>query len=657
MQFEPVSWRERMLKAPRDSVSRCRHATWRRSRWHSRSVCSVRSTFGSDGEVVDVRSAQLRRLLGLLLTAQGRPRPASSLVDELWPDSQMPTDPRATVQTYVSRLRSTLGSEVITSTGGGYSLRVEPEVVDARHFERLLREAGRPLPASEREELLGEALALWRGEAFGELAGEPWCRAEAARLDELHAAAVDGHATTLLELGLATEAVAELTAAALRHPLRERTHLLLMRSLFAEGRQADALRVSHGYRRRLATDLGLEPGEAIAALESELASGTSETVPTPTLPGYDLLEQIGDGAQAIVYRALQRAVGREVAVKVIRPELADQPGFIGRFEREAQLVARLEHPSIVPLIDFWRRPGAAVLITRLLRGGTFRDRLERAPLSLGEATRLVRQIGGALIAAHQAGIVHLDVNPSNVFLDETANYFLGDFGIAHHRNAESEEFDRLAQGSPSYAAPEQLRGEPCGERADVYGLAATVHAALTGNRPYAGCGSAEELFGRQQHEPIGSIATARPEVPAAVDRVLARGTAKVVADRHHSVAELVTTLVAALGGGDRHDGSARDDQSALVPVRNPYKGLHAFDEADSIDFHGRATALAVVLDQIRRPELAVVTLVGPSGCGKSSLARAGLLPAILSGALGDRRRWLVAAMTPARRRLLRSPKR
>lgn len=146
--------------------------------------------------------------------------------------------------------------------------------------------------------------------------------------------------------------------------------------------------------------------------------------------GYTLGEKIGAGAFGAVYRAVQPLVEREVAIKIILPKYANHPDFIRRFETEAQLVARLEHPHIVPLYDYWREPGVAYLVMRLLRGGNVQDLIERGPLALDQIARLLDQIGSALQAAHRSGVVHRDLKPSNVFLDEDGNAYLADFGIA-----------------------------------------------------------------------------------------------------------------------------------------------------------------------------------------------------------------------------------
>src|SRR5512141_2404256 len=142
--------------------------------------------------------------------------------------------------------------------------------------------------------------------------------------------------------------------------------------------------------------------------------------------GYALGERIGSGGFGAVYRAMQPLVEREVAIKIILPKYANHPEFIRRFEAEAQLVARLEHPHIVPLYDYWREPNVAYLIMRLLRGGNVQELLRSGPLQPEETLRILEQIGSALGAAHRAGIIHRDLKPANVLLDTDHNAYLAD---------------------------------------------------------------------------------------------------------------------------------------------------------------------------------------------------------------------------------------
>ena len=232
--------------------------------------------------------------------------------------------------------------------------------------------------------------------------------------------------------GLNEEAVAQAQALAESEPLRDRPRSLLMRAMHANGRQAEALRVYSCYRRYLADETGLDPSEEIVELERRVARGdASLTSGVRALRGYELGERIGEGAFAVVHRAVQPGIEREVAVKIIRAELADQPDFIRRFEFEARTVARIEHPNVVPLFDFWREPGAAYLVMRLLQGGTVEQALRTSgPYSREQTMRLLDDVGGALETAHQAGVVHRDVRPANLLLDAEGTTYLADFGIA-----------------------------------------------------------------------------------------------------------------------------------------------------------------------------------------------------------------------------------
>jgi serine/threonine protein kinase len=179
-----------------------------------------------------------------------------------------------------------------------------------------------------------------------------------------------------LALGRHRELVAELEALAGRHPFRERLWGQLMVALYRSGRQREALDAYRRVRDTLAAERGIDPSPELRSLREQVVrqDPALDVVGQP-LCGYRLIERVGEGTFGTVHRAFQPEVGREVAVKVIRPGLANNPEFIRRFGAEAQLVARLEHPHIVPVYDYWREPEGAYLVMRYLRGGSLRDAL------------------------------------------------------------------------------------------------------------------------------------------------------------------------------------------------------------------------------------------------------------------------------------------
>src|SRR5262245_28414733 len=146
--------------------------------------------------------------------------------------------------------------------------------------------------------------------------------------------------------------------------------------------------------------------------------------------GYALRERLGIGGFGAVYRAAQSSIKREVALKIILPRFANHPEFIRRFEAEAQFVARLEHPYIVPRYDYWREPNSACLVMRYMRGGSLASALRDGPLAPAVVLQILEQVGAALAVAHRAGVVHRDLKPANLLRDAEGNTFLADFGIA-----------------------------------------------------------------------------------------------------------------------------------------------------------------------------------------------------------------------------------
>jgi WD40 repeat protein/DNA-binding SARP family transcriptional activator len=566
------------------------------------------------GRPISLGGPKQRAVLTHLLLRANQLVPAERLIDEVWGEAPPPAV-RSSLQSYVSHLRTALGAGRLEGRSQGYVLHVDPSEVDVSRFETLVAEARRVAAADPAKavRLYGEALALWRGAALDDLAGQASLRPVIARLEELRLAAVEEGVAAQLALGRHQELVAELETLVARHPLSERLWGHLMVALYRSGRQGDALAAFHRARRLLAEELGVEPSPELRRLQEQmLRHDPGLEVGGEPLRGYRLGERLGAGAFGAVYRAFQPQLNREVAVKVVHPTLAADPAFIRRFEAEAQLVARLEHPQVVPLYDYWREPDGAYLVMRFLRGGNLRERLDAGALDVAAAVRVVEQMAAALAWAHRQGVVHRDVKPENVLFDDDGDAYLADFGIAV--DLAGVAGGRRGRGSPyRYLAPEEVAGETPTARSDIYSL---------------GVVAGELLAGRG----------------VAVEDVIARATAKDPAQRYGDAAAFAAALRASLAGEPRA-------AAAVVEARNPYKGLRAFAEADAGDFFGRDGLVARLVSRLAQAGEAsrLLAVVGPSGSGKSSLVRAGLVPALRRGAVAGSDRWFVTEMLPGRR--------
>ena len=566
---------------------------------------------GADDGPIELGGAKQRAVLAHLLLRANTVVPADRLIDEVWEDDP-PAAARNVLQTYVSRLRKAVGAERLEQKAGGYVLHAEPGEVDLARFEALVDDARRSAAADPDAavRLYREADALWRGEALADLADQPALRGDIAHLEELRATATEERVVAELSLGRHAELVPELEALTAASPLREGLWAHLMTALYRASRQADALAAYRRARAVLVEEFGLEPSAELRRLEQQVLEQDPDLdVAGRPLRGFRLLERLGEGSFGVVHRAVQPQVGREVAVKLIRAQFANDPDFIRRFEAEAQLVARLEHPHIVPLYDYWREPDGAFLVMRLLRGGSLRDALADGPLPLERALGIVNHIGSALAVAHRQGVVHRDVKPANILLDEDGNAYLSDFGIARDVTvARTPDRPESSDSAAYYISPEELRGEVPTQRSDVYSLGLVLHEMLAG------------------------------QATAAVGEVVERATDDDPDERFADADALLAALGPAVAVTQRAVAVPAE------PVRNPYKGLRPFLEPDAPDFHGRETLIQRLVQRLGDTRL--LALVGPSGSGKSSAVRAGLVPAVRGGAIDGSDRWFVAEMLP-----------
>src|SRR5579859_1503844 len=263
---------------------------------------------------------------------------------------------------------------------------------------------------------------------------------------------------------------------------------------------------------------------------------------------YELIEEIGRGGMATVYRAYQPNVDRFVAVKVIHRAVAMDSTSLDRFTREAKLVAKLEHPHILPVYDYNGQSDPPYIVMRYLPTGTLKDILEQTQLPFPEVGYLISQVASALDYAHRQGVVHRDIKPSNIMVDADGNGFLTDFGIA--RIVEGSQTQGLTGsgmtiGTPGYMAPEQGLGLPINGRADIYSLGVMVFEMLTGRQPYR-AETPMAIILKHINDPVPEITLYNPNLPPALNAVVMRAMAKAPDDRYGTATEMARALTAAL---------------------------------------------------------------------------------------------------------------
>ena len=599
---------------------------------------------GTNSTIVRISNERQQRLLAALTLAGPAGLGVEPLVTRVWDEADEPPDAIRALRTYVNRLRKALGeggAELIVTRPGGYALDFERAEIDAVRFEQLTTSAAVEVDPYVALRTYDEALSLWAAPAYRGLAHLDWVRPEAARLDEVRLASAEARLRLRLDAGQHADVAADAERLRLEHPHRERLTEIRVIALYRSGRQVQALAELDQHRNQLLDDLGVDPSPELQNLRLRILNqdpGLSMTDDgARRLRGYRLGNRIGEGAFSVVYRASQPSVGREVAVKVIRKELANEPDFITRFQVEGQLVARLQHPRIVPLYDFWREPDNAYLVMPWLEGGSLATRLRSGALPAAEVARIVDHVAEGLDFAHSRDIVHRDIKPSNVLLDTEGNAYLADFGIAlNDLPVADDTLPLLSVGSPAYAAPEQFGGGSFSPSVDVYALAVMTYELLHGTLPWSATATTATLLAHHR-EGLPAVRLSTDGESRAVDEVLRRATDTDPAARPATASAFAAELRSILSP----QASRRADRTSATPaaqIDNPYRGLAAFDEPDAEVFFGRDELVATATDKLREEPL--VLLVGPSGSGKSSILRAGVVPACRAAGL------LPVVMTP-----------
>jgi serine/threonine protein kinase len=268
----------------------------------------------------------------------------------------------------------------------------------------------------------------------------------------------------------------------------------------------------------------------------------------PTLGDYRIEGIVGVGRMGVVYLAIDRITGRAVALKVLREDVGFDPVYRARFRREGELLSQLQHPHVIPIHGMGEIEGELYIASRLV-SSTLRNAILAGPLTIEFAMIVLASVASALDAAHALGIVHRDVKPANVLTDPAPtrpDVFLADFGLARDMDGAALTAPGQVLGTIDYMAPELLDGERVGPATDIYGLACLACETLTGTVPFLRDTDAATMYAHIV-EPPPSVCQRRPDLPRALDAVLAAGMAKDPDDRPPSAGALVVDMLAALG--------------------------------------------------------------------------------------------------------------
>ncbi|MBE7469744.1 MAG: serine/threonine protein kinase [Anaerolineales bacterium] len=262
---------------------------------------------------------------------------------------------------------------------------------------------------------------------------------------------------------------------------------------------------------------------------------------------YRIIAPLGEGGMAAVYKAFQPGVDRFVALKVLPQHYAKDPQFVDRFEREAKVLAKLQHPHILPVHDFGEADGGyTYIVMPFIESGDLASLMSQRPLTLAEIGRIIEQIGDALDYAHTQGIIHRDVKPSNILIDSRGNCLLTDFGLAKLVAGVSNLTSTgIIVGTPSYMSPEQGMGQALDGRTDIYALGIILYEMVTGQVPFR-AETPMAIVVKHIQDPLPPPSKVDATIPEAIERVILKALAKQPEDRYATPGDMVKALQAAI---------------------------------------------------------------------------------------------------------------
>lgn len=284
---------------------------------------------------------------------------------------------------------------------------------------------------------------------------------------------------------------------------------------------------------------------------------------------YRIIEPLGEGGMAAVYKAYQPSVDRYVAIKVLPQQFAKDPNFISRFEQEARILAKLQHPHILPVYDHGQADGYTYIVMPLVAEGSLTDFLVNNKPTLTDIQRIISQIGDALDYAHSQGIVHRDIKPGNILIDTRGNCLLTDFGIAKMlENTVQLTVTGGILGTPAYMSPEQGLGETPDGRSDIYALGVILYEMATGRIPFK---AETPLAVMMKHvsDPLPPPRTINPTIPEDLERIILKAMAKEPADRYATDGEMVSAIQKIKPDAEPNLTGGTSSQAQAIPPITP----------------------------------------------------------------------------------------
>ena len=332
--------------------------------------------------------------------------------------------------------------------------------------------------------------------------------------------------------------------------------------------------------------------------------------------GYRVMGLLGRGGMGFVYQAEHLLLKRKAALKTLAPGLGGSD-FKERFVRESQTVASIDHPNIIPIYDAGDLDGLAYISMRFVNGPDLGQLIEEGGLpDPHEALTILEQVAGALDAAHARGIIHRDVKPPNVMIEEgSGRIYLMDFGIAKQGGEKGMTQVGVFVGTVEYAAPEQIETKEITTAADIYAFGGVLYESLTGKKPYERDSDVAVMFAHIT-EPPPRVSVARPDLPEALDAVIARAMAKVPEERYGTCREMIEAARAALGGAARSASGPDPLATEARQAAQPRQSL----PVPATPMIGRDVELEAVSALLGQPAVRIVTLTGIGGTGKTRLA-------------------------------------